>query len=111
MKPAKPKTAFLFFALTVVLFCGCKSSRHTRRPTPVKRPSADLSISGLTLKGAVITRISAGAIYYQKRCAACGFLSPEDGSIPFSHAPGKEESTFVCPKCGKATDVLIQRAR
>jgi len=105
------KSAALPLCLSLILFCGCKTSRHAHRPVPAKRPVAELSISGLTLKGAVITRINAGTIFYQERCAYCGYLSPEEHCVVFASAPWSEGSILICPKCGKKTDVIIRRAR
>ncbi len=100
-------TLCLAIALSL-LACGCKTTSDIPK-MPAKQ--AKIEIKDVTTKGVVIIRFGGEAIHYQKTCEFCGFVSPLIIGTAFPEAPWTCRSTFVCPKCDKTTDVVIQRTR
>ena len=91
-----------------LLACGCKTTSGIPKMA-VKQPQVE--INDVTTKGVVITRFNGKAIRYQKKCDACGFVSPQTIGTAFPEVPWSCRSIFVCARCGKTTDVVIQRTR
>jgi len=100
-------TVYLAIVLSL-LACGCKTTSDIPK-LPAKQ--VKIAIKDVTTKGAVIIRFDGNAIYYQKKCEFCGFVSPLIFGTGFPEVPWTCRSTFVCPKCDKITDVVIQRTR
>jgi hypothetical protein len=87
----------------IIRLVGNKSS--TPKPTKV------VSAKGLNVQGAVITKYQGKYFYYKKKCTSCGFVSPQRTGSGYPPAPWKMRSKFICPKCNKITEVVIQRSR
>jgi len=103
----KVHTLRLVIALSL-LACGCRTTSNNPK-TAEKQPQ--IEIKDVTAKGVVITRFNGKALYYQQKCAFCGFVSPQTIGTSFPEAPWTCRSTFVCPRCDKTTEAVIQRTR
>jgi hypothetical protein len=69
-----------------------------------------ISIPGVTVKGAIITKQQGKSFYYKKKCEHCGYVNPKQiGSelLPVF----KMNFEFKCPKCGKTTKGSIERGQ
>lgn len=92
----------LFLSL---LFGGCRNTSDTQMAQPQR---TSMEVSGMTVKGVVVTRSTGQALYYRKKCESCGFLSPQTDGTATPAPFGTCTVTFVCPRCGKTTEGFIK---
>ena len=96
----------LLAAIVLSLVNGCATPPKTSVPPKNK---TGISIAGVAATNAVITKYDGKHFYYRKKCESCGFISPQTIGSGFPNGPFTCKSEFVCPKCGKISEVRIQK--
>lgn len=93
--------------IVLLIMTGCSTSSGNSVPL---QPDVGITLKGVTATNAVITKSDGKYFYYREKCSACGFVSPRRiGSV----LPEKFccKSEFVCPMCGKVSQVSIKKDR
>jgi len=70
---------------------------------PVKRVMKGRAVG---VKGAVILSVHGESVRYRKQCTTCNHLDACTNMVPLRN--GVTRSSFFCPKCRKAREVLVQ---
>ena len=62
----------------------------------------------IALTGCVVVDQNKMTMRYKKKCEMCGYLEPGQTLTALIKPGSKYSSSFLCPKCKKRNNVIIQ---